>query len=313
MLNGIKYVVDQAKYVAINLDKLQEYCSTFPTEDFQINLEPPFPHERMSDEQELAMVIVFNAVNYSYWGKPKWSVDINGKYLGGSWSMDACLRRAITEGKPILNPTYLSKLTLDEVKHILRANVEIPLIEERCKALVEVGINTVKLFAGSFVNLIKACDKDVVKLANLLVQTYPSFDDSFLYKGRKIRFLKRAQLAASEIHHKFDGKGFGEFTNMNELTAFADYKIPQILRKLGILEYTHELSEKVDSQIELAAGCEEEIEIRASMVWAVELMRKEISKRRDISSANIDTYLWLESQKKDPTNKPYHRTRTTAY
>ena len=51
---------------------------------------------------------------------------------------------------------------------------------------------------------------------------------------------------------------------------FADYRVPQILRQLEILTYAETLSNKIDNSIELPYSCEEEIEIRAATVIAVE-------------------------------------------
>ena len=51
---------------------------------------------------------------------------------------------------------------------------------------------------------------------------------------------------------------------------FADYRVPQILRHVDIFEYSKELSDKIDQEQELPYSCEEEIEIRAATVVAVE-------------------------------------------
>jgi len=98
------------------------------------------------------------------------------------------------------------------------------------------------------------------------------------------------------------------------LTACADYKLPQILRKLEILNYSRELAEKVDNKIELKKGCEEEIEIRASTIWTVKFIENELEKKiPKIDSLHVNDHLWLMSQNKSLGDKPYHRIRTTAY
>ena len=101
---------------------------------------------------------------------------------------------------------------------------------------------------------------------------------------------------------------------MDKLTVYADYKLPQVLRKLGILHYDEELAYRVDSLIPLPAGSRMEVEIRAATVWAGELMRQSLlPKVPGLTAAHIDFWLWEAGQKKDLTDKPYHRTRTTAY
>lgn len=139
-------------------------------------------------------------------------------------------------------------------------------------------------------------------------------NDFAIYQGHPVFFYKRAQLLISDIHRRFKDKKVGELKNIDKLTGLADYKIPQALRKIGILEYSPELSEKIDNRILISAGSEGEIEIRANMVWAIELMREEIEKKiPDIKAVGVDSYLWLLAQTKSPNGKPYHLTRTIFY
>ncbi len=53
---------------------------------------------------------------------------------------------------------------------------------------------------------------------------------------------------------------------------FADYRVPQILRHLGIFEYKASLCDKIDNEEELPYSSEEEVEIRAATVIAVEML-----------------------------------------
>ncbi|OIP24330.1 hypothetical protein AUK11_03560 [bacterium CG2_30_37_16] len=103
-------------------------------------------------------------------------------------------------------------------------------------------------------------------------------------------------------------------TDQDKLTAFADYKVPQGLKKFGILEYSPELATKVDSMIEIPKGSDEETEIRANCIWAIELVNKEAKKKFPKSNAaSIDKILWFRGQKKLSDDKPYHRTKTIWY
>ena len=60
------------------------------------------------------------------------------------------------------------------------------------------------------------------------------------------------------------GKGLGSFDDMGELTMFADYRVPQLLRDAGVMVYSEHLATIVDKGIELLAGSEEETQIRCS-------------------------------------------------
>ncbi len=51
---------------------------------------------------------------------------------------------------------------------------------------------------------------------------------------------------------------------------FADYRVPQILRELNILNYSDNLAQLVDTETELEYSSEFEVEIRALTIVAVE-------------------------------------------
>ncbi len=102
---------------------------------------------------------------------------------------------------------------------------------------------------------------------------------------------------------------------MHELTGFADYKLPQLLRHKGILIYDAVLTDKIDSTRELEAGSEEEIEIRAATLIAIEYIKRSLAKLNILTTAaQIDAKLWLLSQDLNAADvKPHHRCRTVFY
>jgi len=102
--------------------------------------------------------------------------------------------------------------------------------------------------------------------------------------------------------------------NLDKLTAFADYKLPQMLRSFGIIKYSESLANKVDSYVLIEKDSEEEVEIRSATIWAVEFIRQGLRKKYNfITSSHIDSMLWNKSQTRTREEKPYHRTLTTAY
>ena len=81
----------------------------------------------------------------------------------------------------------------------------------------------------------KQANGDAVKLLDIIISAFPSFDDVSTFNGKKIYFYKRAQLLVSDIYQLFGGEGYGNLINIDQLTACADYKLPQSLRTLGII------------------------------------------------------------------------------
>jgi hypothetical protein len=153
------------------------------------------------------------------------------------------------------------------------------------------------------------------ELALKFAHELPGYLDTAQYNGKEILFLKRAQLLVSDLNHTLVSSGAAAIYKIEELTAFADYKLPQLLRHYQVLTYEAALAQRIDEQIELEAGSAEEVEIRAATIVAVELIRQELEKLGFVSSAAaIDNKLWQLSQKLDKTKvKPYHRCRTVFY
>lgn len=94
----------------------------------------------------------------------------------------------------------------------------------------------------------------------------------------------------------------------------ADYRVPQILRGLGVLQYSAALAAKVDARVELPAGGEEELEIRAVTVVAVEQLRELLAARgRRLLSVELDWLLWQRGEEQKDSLPPHHRTLSVFY
>ncbi len=317
VLDTTKFVVEHSDFVNINHEKLINYSQKLSQETFRhwLCVAPySFDSLTLTDEEKLRLLFVFNTISFSYWGEPKWAIEYDNRKYDGSWGMISALYRAIKEEIPILDFKYLARMKKPIFGHIMRSNAVIPLFDERLKFINDIGFQTQRMYDGSMHNLIASSDFDALKLLDVLTQNFPSFHDSAFYKGKEIFFFKRAQLFIADVRQMFNGRDYGNLKNIDYVTACADYKLPQILRKFGILEYQPSLEQKVDQKVEIAKHSPEEIEIRANTIWAVEWIKTEIKKTHpSVTSFNINDHLWLETQIKLPDDKPYHRTRTTAY
>ena len=315
ILETTKFVMENSDFVKINRRRLVEFSNGFDHGKTEHWLSAaPFDFSHFGDEEKLHFVIIFNALSFCYWGEPKWTVEYKGKKHDGAWGMILALGRGIEEGVALLNFEHCAQISKEEFSKILRGDNEIPLLEKRWKILREIGTNMIAKYNGKASNLIAEAHGNAQKLVENIAQNFPFFLDTSLYKNEEVDFYKRAQLLAADIYQVFDGQSFGTLKNVDQLTACADYKLPQILRKLGILEYATVLAKKVDTKIEIDHNSPEEVEIRANTIWAVEFIKKEVKKRSpQILSFEVNDHLWLMSQEKFSDDKPYHRTRTTAY
>ena len=98
----------------------------------------------------------------------------------------------------------------------------------------------------------------------------PGFRDECIYSGRQIFFYKRAQLLSAQIN-----AALNNLSNINQLTMFADYRVPQTLRMQSIFTYSTSLAQQIDNNntqfpYEIPYSCTFEVELRASTVVAVE-------------------------------------------
>ena len=231
-------------------------------------------------EDNAQLVFIEDVVNFCFWsdlGQTRWRVEYDKKNNPqDGWSgLQACFIRALKEGLPVLDANYLSSIKLEDMRHIFRGstNQEIPLIEERWKNLREAGRVLLDKFDGKFINLLEEAGYDAIKIVELVVKYFPSFLDKSSLNGKEIIFLKRAQIVANDLSYlSIDGKKL-RIKNLDQLTAFADYKIPQLLRGLSIISYSKELAEKVDSGVHIEKGSREEIEIRSATIWGIELIK----------------------------------------
>lgn len=265
----------------------------------------------------LQIIFVFNTINYCFWAgkeEKKWTVKIDDEEMDGSIALFRCIEKEVKRNADFLAGDELADLSRSHLRSVLAGNITIPLFEERLKCLHEAGRVLEKQFENSFMGVYKKAGNDAITLADLLVAHFPYFDDISEYKATKIGFYKRAQLNSKMISDALVANSEKELKNLNKLTAFADYKIPQILRNLGIIKYTEELANKIDSYVLIEKGSEDEVEIRSATVWAVELIRQELQKKYDfVTSSHVDSMLWNKSQTKTKGDKPYHRTITIAY
>ncbi len=314
ILDGVDWVVRRSHHVQIDRDRLvlvsgelDPDCLRLP--DWQVPVVPSWRDERLVD-----YFFLFNSINFCYWGEPKWTVSFQGQPYDGAFGMMAALTRALDEGYSLLDGAFLARIREDEFRHILRGNVSIPLEAERYAILREAGMVLVREFGGCWHQVVRQARGSAVRLVELLVTHFPSWDDVTEFEGRRVAFYKRAQLAAGMLYQAFGGQGWGAFQDFGQLTVYADYKLPQVLRKLGILVYDEALSTLVDSQTPIPAGSRMEIEIRAATIWAGERIRQALLGRApEITAAHIDFWLWETGQRKSPDDRPYHRTLTTAY
>jgi hypothetical protein len=314
VLKTTAFVVNHARFVKINHAAIERAADALAEK----RVEPPVwnyeYHFHDGTERTVNYLFLLDALNFCFWGKPKWGIVYDGKKLDGYWALAASLKRALEKHPHFADAESWGCVSPQELTKILRGNTTIPLFTERWRNIRELGAILCEHWGRSTATFVADARHDAPRLAQMIAENFASFNDIAVYENREVRFFKRAQILVCDLWGAFGGKQWGAFDNIETLTAFADYKLPQILRAWGILKYTPSLARKVDAQIELAAGSAAEIEIRAATLWAVEFLRDALAARgRKLWSIQVDWILWEASQARFERMKPYHRVRTIFY
>jgi Queuosine salvage protein len=327
VLSSTQWVVEHAMHVGINKNRVAHVGAQLLAR-YSPSTEPAWYdrfHFHDGTERTVNWLLVLDALNFCFWaekGQPRWRIDYHGEILDGYWAEAAALTRAVEDGITLWDAEYLSKMSRDDLAYVFRSvpaangsvGEMIPLFDARLAHVHEVGHVLLERYDGLFAHAVEHAGGSAVNLALLLAQEFSSFRDVAIYRGREIRFFKRAQICVADLYGAFHGKRWGAFTDLDQLTIFADYKLPQVLRHYGVLEYHPGLAARVDNQELLQPGGEEEVELRATTIWACELLRREMSRAsgRAITAVEIDQLLWYLGQNSSEM-RPYHRTRTIYY
>lgn len=303
-----------------NLMQEKEYsCKTWAEHEL---------HPKTKDESTVNFIFIMDLLNFCFWSDTEdsnehFAVDYRDRLWTGYWSLVASLHRALDEGIAITDPSYwLSEACTDEqLAHFFRSATSepMPLLSERIACIREAGQILLNEFHGSFLTLIEEANNSAAALVNLLVNNFPCLRDETRFEGKTIRFHKRAQILVADLWACFEGTDYGRFHDIDHITMFADYRIPQMLHTLGVLQYSPPLEAHIRQLKPIPSGHSWEVQLRGCSIWAVELIRREILRQHEKARVNailIDFFLYdtiKEREAKGGDMVPHHRTRSIWY
>ena len=307
LLNRIKesskYVSDNSKYVKINYEKIDEIIEGGEFNAIRYWLDTnPFNILDMNYRDIVNFLLLYHTIgDYCFWGDPKWEIDTEVGKLDGSYAIMYILINRFKNNND-MNMSY------EEFADMLKGKVEIPLLKERYNCLVEMN-KYLDSIGKDFYDEIKDLKVDI-DLLDYVVSIFSYFKDETNYDGVNVYFYKRAQLLVSDILHVRKMLENIEVDYSN-LMGCADYKIPQVMNSLGMLEYEYDLEYKLARKEELEEDSIEEIEIRANDLVVIDYIYEKLN--REVCRMDINDYIWLLGQDKSKINKNYHRTKTIHY
>eukprot|EP01112_Ceratiomyxa_fruticulosa_P022828 TRINITY_DN8492_c0_g1_i1.p1 TRINITY_DN8492_c0_g1~~TRINITY_DN8492_c0_g1_i1.p1 ORF type:complete len:319 (-),score=70.69 TRINITY_DN8492_c0_g1_i1:75-1031(-) len=306
-----EYVVRSAEYVKINHEALLK--------EVEILSQKPWVKEKWGDNWfhyyeptsilTAQYVLVLDSLNFCFWQDEK----LEYHHLASS------LKNVLVNDSTAFDAEKLSNIDVHTFRKWMGGLI-FPLEEERVRLVREIGLVLKQHFDGKASVLIEKANKSVSNLVQLVTAHFPGFRDSTVYKGKQVFLYKRAQIFAGDIWGAYDAKFLGEFHDLDQLTMFADYRVPQVLQASGVLEYNEKLWELIKSKTQVIVNSEMEIEIRAATVQAVEIMKKELNKKFNqknlnvvVTSLDLDWLLWGRGESMLDKLPPHHRTLTIFY
>jgi len=236
--------------------------------------------------------------------------------MSGYFTMASALHDAYVAQGP-LSAQQLAQISVEECIHMFDQDPDNKIARELMQhfsvALNDLGRFALEQFNGSFTDLVDSVDSSAGRLVQLL-KNMPYFNDVASYDGGEVLFYKRAQIIAADLSLAFEGRTWGHFEDLDQMTIFADNLVPHVLRIDGILIYEESLVARINKGTLLPACSTEEVEIRACAVQAVELIKKQMAESgKMITSPQIDNFLWNRGQQPEYKAKPRHRTRGVYY
>ena len=298
-----KFVSNNSKYVRINYEKIDEILANGEFNDIRYWLDTnPFGLLDMNYREIINFLLLYHTIgDYCFWGDPKWEIDSEVGKLDGSYAIMYILINRFKNNNDF-NMSY------EDFADMLKGNVEIPLLKERYNCLVEMN-SYLDSIGRDFYDEIKDIKVDI-ELLDYIVSNFSYFKDESTYEGEIIYFYKRAQLIVSDILHvrKMLENIQVDYSN---LLGCADYKIPQVMNSLGMLDYDYNLEYKLATRVEIEEGDPMEVEIRANDLVVIDYIYEKLDGK--VCRMDINDYIWLLGQDKSKINKNYHRTKTIHY
>lgn len=306
IIESNRYVVDNSKLVKINEEEIGNFIKSFKTVKHKHWLSnSPYNLLELPVELIINFLLIYESIDFSFWGNPKWKVKTENGEEDGSVALLYTILKYVKHKKV----ADFSKVTKDEFREILKGNTEIPLFEERYNIVKNISKTVNEKMNGNFYEFIKDVNTDK-ELFKIIVENFPDFKDERTYKGKVIYFYKLAQLLTSDILHIRELKE-NITIDYSHLVGCADYKIPQVMRALKILEYSKDLEEIIDNKKEIEVNSEYEVEIRAAMIVVIDIIKKKLENK--ICAMDINDYIWGQARIKGINLKPYHLTRNINY
>ncbi len=305
ILKNIDYVVKNSEHVKINEQKIDDLltCLSYEKVTNWFN----YFKDKFSKEETTLLLFLSNSINFCFWNNHNYKEEYEGISYQSSEAVFVSLIKYFVNNKDKIKISYLKDMTLEEFKNIF--NDELFLINERYESFMKTVFVIYKK-NNSFYEELFSCD-DTKKLLRYIVNEFDNFNDIGVYKKKEVEFHKRAIVLVKDLFFNVLIIR-NNLKNIDSLPGCADYNIPRFLYDIGILEYSNDLVTKIKENTQLLHNSDEEIEIRANMIYAIKLICDKLKENNEnINMICLDNILWNLSRKNKNSNN--HKTISIFY
>jgi hypothetical protein len=321
VLDSLRPVIEKSRDVTTNYDKIREVAGWMAYEELPMpKIAVPYGLDKTPDIA-VDFVMVANTIDSAFTDfdtHVMFRTEFQGEHVSDADAMIACLKRAMDEGVPILEASFLASLSKEEMRKIFKGNIQMPMLDEKLEVWHQTGKVLVTNYGGRFRNFIQSCSPCLYDngngLVERLVKEFSRYNDVSRYDGHEVKFYKLAQLGYWSLYSGLGNTSAFRVEDPEKFTAFADYIVPVALRVMGITSYSPALENSIQSHQLIARNSTQEVEIRAHTLYATALLAEEINKIRPSNSQilipQVDARLWTHYHK---TDWPHHLTKTIMY
>lgn len=302
-MDNIKYVVDNSDYVKINQNIISSFIDTIEDSHYKHWLQQDEYFKQLNEKERIIFSFILESLNFCFWPNYDWKIKYQNKEYLGSDALLFILLKAVKKGILKLNIDELYNLSKGEFYLFMRENDTYPiLMDERYESFKET-VNTIYNSENFWSELFSL--KSDLELEKYIVNHFKNYEDVSIYKGKKVIFNKRCRLVIADLFYVSETIR-NNIKHIRDIKGCADYSLPRYFREIGILEYSNELINMIDEEMELKHNSNYEIEIRAATLYVLEIIKKELRKKNIIvSSIELDNILWCISRIQK-TTKPHH-------
>ncbi len=244
-------------------------------------------------------------------GSPEWSIIHRGQQLTDAPALFGALTRWVGDG-PDVNLDRFAGITPAEASELFSGEGVLQLIPERADRLAAVASALHTRWEGTALNLVEEAGWNGPAVVELLAATVPGFEDEAQVDGHHLRFRKLGHLATAVM----SSRSAISWTGLEAFPVYPDYMLPRLLRHLGILRYSPELAEAIDTRTLITRHSPQEVAIRWATVRAGQLLLEALHRLgTSVTGPRLDYFLWSQAVLGPDAHRmgEHHRTLTLDY